>query len=163
MDITYVGQVVRDRREAIGLTQEKLARLADLSRETVQRLEAGTIKDLSFQRVTRLLAVLGLDFDSLSLARRQRKHGLWMAAKSASVSYKGELSPEALERALATGDVPEGFEAHIGHLLDETPVEVVVMAVEEAAQHESVPPSVVWKQVARLASDFSYARRELWA
>ncbi|MBY4897678.1 helix-turn-helix domain-containing protein [Cupriavidus sp. AU9028] len=163
MDIRYIGQRVRARREEIGLTQERLARLSQLSRETVQRLEAGTLKDLGFQRVGRLLRVLGLDFDSLSLEQRKRKHGLWMAAQTASVSYRGTLSPEMLEEALTTGNVPSGFEPHIGHLLDEAPVEVLVMAVEETAANESLPPAMVWKQVSRLAADFATTRRELWA
>ncbi|MGY8527590.1 helix-turn-helix domain-containing protein [Paracidovorax citrulli] len=163
MDITYVGERIRARREHIGLTQERLAKLADLSRETVQRLEAGTIKDLSFQRIGRLLRVLGLDFDSLSLDRRQKKRGLWMAARAASVSYRGDLSPEMLEATLTTGVVPTGFEPHIGHLLDEAPVDVVVMAVEETAAHKSVPAESVWRQVSHLAADFARARKDLWA
>ncbi|MFC4484236.1 helix-turn-helix domain-containing protein [Cupriavidus campinensis] len=163
MDLFTVGKQVRTRRESIGLTQERLAKLAGLSRETVQRLEAGTLNDLGFQRVARLLSVVGLDFDTLSLERRKKKHGLWMAAKSASVSYRGDLSPSMLEATLATGNVPVGFEAHIGHLLDETPVEVVVMAVEEAAEQESVSPASIWAQVSHLASHFASARKELWA
>jgi transcriptional regulator with XRE-family HTH domain len=162
MDIRTVGREVRNRRESLGLTQDRLARLARLSRQTVQRLEAGTIKDLSFQRVANLLSVLGLDFDLPTLAARNRKRGLWMAAQTSSVSYRGELSEDMLESALATGTVPPGFEAHIGHLLDEAPVEYVVMAVEEAACREHVPPTTIWSHVAELARAFSDDRKALW-
>jgi len=162
MDIRTVGRAIRARREAIGLTQERLAKLARLSRQTVQRLESGTIKDLSFQRVSTILDVLGLSFDMPSLTARQKKSGLWMAAKNSSVSYRGILSEEMLEQALATGEAPAGFEAHIGHLLDETPLELVVMAVEEAAEREHRAPTAIWSNVSLLAKKLSDRRRELW-
>jgi transcriptional regulator with XRE-family HTH domain len=75
MDIRALGKAIRTRREAIGLTQDKLAKLAGLSRQTVQRLEAGTIRDLSFQRVSTLLKVLGLNFEAPTTAIRLRKRG----------------------------------------------------------------------------------------
>lgn len=87
MDIKAIGKEIRARRQAVGLTQQRLAKLADLSRQTVQRLEVGTIQDLSFQRLSNLLGVLGLNFGLPSLAARERKRGLWMAAKTSSVSY----------------------------------------------------------------------------
>lgn len=144
------------------MTQDRLAKLVHLSRETVQRLEAGSIRDLGFQRVTRLLSILGLSFGSPSLEQRASRRGLWMAAISASVSYKGELSPDMLEHTLATGQAPVGFEPHIGHFLDEVPVEVVVMAVEETAQREAVPPVTIWKHVSILAAAFATTRQDLW-
>ena len=79
--------------------------------------------------------MLGLDFDTSSLAARQKKRGLWMAAKTSSVSFKHDLSEAMLEKSLATREVPLGFEAHLGHLLEQAPIEYVVMAVEETAQH----------------------------
>ncbi|BBE08841.1 Helix-turn-helix domain protein [Mycoavidus cysteinexigens] len=50
-----------------GLMQQHLTKLAKLSRQTVQTLEVGTIEDLGFERLSRLLSVLGLGFDKLSL------------------------------------------------------------------------------------------------
>ncbi len=81
------------------------------------------------------MAVLGLDSPKLDTQARRKKRGLWMAAKTASVSYAQELAPETLEQALASGEVPASFAPHLTHLLDEAPVPVVVMAVEEAASH----------------------------
>ena len=162
MDIRTVGKEVRERREAIGLSQNRLANLALLSRQTVQRLEAGTIKDLSFQRVVSLLAVLGLSFDNISLDARKKKRGLWMAAKTSSVSYIGDLTENMLRQILATGETPIGYEAHIGHLLDEAPVSIVVMAVEETARQEHRPPADIWLNVAKLAKRHSDERKELW-
>lgn len=162
MNIRTLGQTIGERRRSLGLTQERLARLAGLSRRTIQTLESGTLQDLGFERLARILSVLGLSL-SASMDARQRKHGLWMAAKNASVSYRGELSAEMLERTLATAEVPSGFEAHVGHFLDESPLDYVVMAVEEAAQHEHRAPSEIWANVARLAQKHSINRKDLWA
>jgi transcriptional regulator with XRE-family HTH domain len=162
MDMRTVGKVVKERRKAIGLTQDRLAKLAQLSRYTVQRLEAGAIKDLSVQRVTNLLAVLGFSFDSVTLEARNKKRGLWMAAKTSSVSYIGDLTEDMLRHILATGETPIGYEAHIGHLLDEAPVSIVVMAVEEAAHQEHRPPAEIWLNVAKLANKHSDDRKEIW-
>ena len=163
MNIQALGQEVHLRRQAVGLTQQRLAKLADLSRQTIQRLEAGTINDLSFQRLARLLAVLGLSFEGPSLAARKRKNGLWMAAKTSSVSYRNELTEVQLERALASGKAQFGFESNLLHFLDEAPVQVVVMAIEETAQKESVNPAEIWSNVAKLASQLGGTRSELWA
>ncbi|MDR5791685.1 helix-turn-helix domain-containing protein [Caballeronia sp. LP003] len=164
MDMFSLGQTVRHRRRALGLTQERLAKMAKLSRRTIHELEASKAQtpDLGVEAASNLLNVLGLTLHP-SLAGRQKKRGLWMAAKNASVSYKGELSPEMLERALATAVVPPGYEAHIGHFLDESPVDYVVMAVEEAAQIEARAPAEIWTNVARLAQHYSIDRKSMWA
>lgn len=107
MNIYEVGKTVRVRRLAVGLTQQRLAKLAGLSRQTVQQLEAGTIGDLSFGRLVNLLRVLGLNFAPPSIKAREKKNGLWIAAKNASVSYRGELTSDQLMRALTTGKVPD--------------------------------------------------------
>jgi transcriptional regulator with XRE-family HTH domain len=163
MNIQTIGKQVRHRRQAVGLTQQRLAKLADLSRQTIQRLEAGTINDLSFQRIIKLLGVLGLSFDGPSLTSRQRKNGLWMAAKTSSVSYRDEITSEQLEKALASGKAVSGFEANLLHFLDEAPIQVVVMAIEETAQRESVEPAKIWSNVATLAHQLGAVRSALWA
>lgn len=162
MHLYEVGKAVRVRRLALGLTQLRLAWLAGLSRQTVQQLEAGTITDLSFGRVVKLLGVLGLSFAPPTIKARQKKRGLWMAAKNASVSYKGELTSEQLQQALATGQVPINHQSQLLHFLDETPLQVVVMAVEETAHLEAVPAAHIWAFVAHLARQLGSARSNLW-
>lgn len=162
MNIYEVGKVVRVRRVAVGLTQQRLAKLAGLSRQTVQQLETGTISDLSFGRVIKLLGVLGLNFSPPSIKPREKKHGLWMAAKNASVSYRGELHSDQLQHALATGQVPVNHKSHLRHFLDETPLPVVVMAVEETAHLEAVSPAHIWACIAQLASQLGSVRSDLW-
>ena len=62
MDIRSLGKTISARRRSLGLTQERLAKMAGLSRRTIQALEAGTLQDLGFERVARTLGVLGLSF-----------------------------------------------------------------------------------------------------
>jgi transcriptional regulator with XRE-family HTH domain len=163
VNLTNLGTIVRQRREALGLTQSRLAQLSGLSRQTLVGLEAGALSDLGFNRVAQLLSVLGLGLDPPSQTQRSRKRGLWMAAKSASVSYSREVPPDTLGRALVSGSVPKGYAAHLTHLLDEAPVPLVVMAVEEAAANEGVAPKAVWRSVARLAKSLAVHRQGLWA
>jgi transcriptional regulator with XRE-family HTH domain len=163
MNIQSLGQQIHDRRQAVGLTQQRLAKLAELSRQTVQRLEAGTINDLSFGRLVRLLGVLGLSLDAPSLAARQRKNGLWMAAKTSSVSYRNELTSNQLQTVLASGKPLSGFESNLLHFLDEAPAPIVVMAIEETAVRESVHPSTIWSNVAKLSDQLGGIRSHLWA
>jgi len=59
--------------------------------------------------------------------------------------------------------VPKGYAAHLAHLLDEAPVPMVVMAVEEAAAKEGVAPKAVWRNVAKLARSLAVHRQGLRA
>lgn len=131
MKIYEVGKAFRVRRLAVGLTQLRLAKLAGLSRQTVQQLEAGTIADLSFGRLVNLLGILGLSFSPPSIMAREKKSGLWMAAKNTSISYRGKLTIDQLQQALATGQVPAKHKSNLLHFLDETPLQVIVMAVKK--------------------------------
>ena len=163
MNLIEIGHVVGARRAELGLTQAQLAHLSGLSRQTVVGLEKGTLSDLGVNRVGQVMAVLGLDSAKPDIQARRKKRGLWMAAKTASVSYAHELAPEVLEQALASGDVPPTFAPHLTHLLDEAPVPTIVMAVEEVAAHAHLPPRQVWRNVAKLAEALSVHRRALWA
>ncbi len=163
MNLIDIGQAVRARRAELGLSQAQLAHLSGLSRQTLVGLENGTLSDLGLNRVGQVMAVLGLDSTKPDTLARSKKRGLWMAAKTASVSYARELTPKALEQSLASGEVPATFAPHLTHLLDEAPVPIVVMAVEETASHTHLPPRQVWRNVAKLAESLSVHRRALWA
>ena len=132
-----------------------------VGRETIL-LDLQTGDYLGFNRVGQVLSVLGLNLDPPTQAARSRKRGLWMAAKNASVSHVREVPPDTLGHALASGRVPRAYAAHLTHLLDEAPVPLVVMAVEEAAANEGVEPKVVWRGVASLAKTLAVHRQGLW-
>lgn len=156
MNLLDIGHAVRVRRAELGLSQAQLAHLSGLSRQTLVGLENGALSDLGVNRVGEVMAVLGLDSPKPDTLARRKKRGLWMAAKTASVSYARELAPEVLGQALASGDVPPTFAPHLTHLLDEAPVPIVVMAVEEAASLAHVPPRQIWRNVAKLANPCPY-------
>ena len=96
--------------------------MSGLSRQTLVGLENGSLSDLGFNRVAQVMAILGLDVTPPAKDAREKKRGLWMAAKTASVSYASELEPDTLGHALASGDAPHSFVAHLAHLLDEAPL-----------------------------------------
>ena len=163
MNLIDIGHSVRVRRAELGLSQAQLAHLSGLSRQTLVGLENGSLSDLGVNRVSQVMAVLGLDSPQPDTLARRKTRGLWMAAKTASVSYARDLDPEALVQVLASGEVPPSFAPHLTHLLDEAPVPIVVMAVEEAASRAHLPPRQVWRNVAKLAESLSVHRRALWA
>ncbi len=162
MNLIDIGTAVRIRREELGLSQGRLAHLSGLSRQTLVGLENGSLNDLGVNRAGQVLSVLGLDAPLPTAGSRRKKHGLRMAARNANVSYARELQPDALARMLVSGEVPAAFAPHLSHLLDEAPLPMVVMAVEEAAAEAQVPPRKVWRNVAKLARSFSAHRKDVW-
>ena len=163
-DLAWIGASVAQRRAALGLSQAGLARLAGLSRATVNALERGTVVDLSVGRLGRLLQVMGTQ---LQLAPRAtgagvaaNKAALQTAAQTASVSYRTAMPASALAEALVSGTLPAQYVAHVSTLLDEAPVAVVVAAVEAAARQAGVPPGRVWKHVGAWARELQSPRKE---
>jgi transcriptional regulator with XRE-family HTH domain len=160
MQLAEIGTAVRNRRVALGLSQQALARLAGLSRATINQLERGALTDLGVAKLVKVLGLLGLDIDARRGPRPAR--GLLMASRTASVSYRRALDAGALARALASGEIPPGMEPHFAVLLDEAPLPVVVMAVEEAARRQRVPPKRIWQNLARWAAELR-SPRQVWA
>jgi transcriptional regulator with XRE-family HTH domain len=60
-----LGSLVRQRRKALGLTQEELARRASLSLGVVHRLEAGRIRDPHYSTLEAMAGALGVDVGEL--------------------------------------------------------------------------------------------------
>jgi transcriptional regulator with XRE-family HTH domain len=59
-----VGENVRRQRRALGMTQEKLAELAELAPRTIQKIEAGRL-DILATTVRRLRQALRCRYDDL--------------------------------------------------------------------------------------------------
>jgi DNA-binding XRE family transcriptional regulator len=160
MNLHEIGTLVRERRDTLGLSQDRLAKLAGLSRATINQLETGALVDLGVIKLACLLELVGLTFEAHARATPHR--GLLMASRTASVSYKTQLDAGQLAKALATGEVPPGLLPHVATFLDEAPLLLVVSAVEEAAKRGRVPPKRIWQHVARWASEVNSPRR-VWA
>lgn len=160
MNLREMGLLVRERRISLGLSQQRLAKLAGLSRATVVQLEAGSLVELGVTKLAGLMDLLGLQLNAGK--RAAPRQGLLMASLNASVSYKAKLGAGQLAKALTTGDIPDGLMPHLVSLLDETPLPLVVAAVEEAAAHGRMPAKRIWQHLARWAREFA-SPRPVWA
>jgi transcriptional regulator with XRE-family HTH domain len=156
MQLYEIGGEIAKRRLELQLTQEQLAKLAGLSRLTINQLESGKVQDLGVNKLIPLLSVLGLE---LNTQPRHSGTGLFKATVSANVSYEKDLTPEQLARALATGEIPHGFESQLSTILDETPLPIVVKAVEEASSRTGVQPKKMWKHLADWSRSLHLYRR----
>ena len=61
LDLNEVGQRVRLLRRAAKLTQPEMAKCSGVSRATIAALENGKLGELGFVKLTKILAVVGLD------------------------------------------------------------------------------------------------------
>lgn len=159
MQLREVGMHVHDKRKSLGISQAQLAKLAGLSRTTVNQLESGALDDLGFSKLTQLMSILGLTFDAKT--RHKKSPALKMAAQTASTSYKNILTPEVLKDIFKTGVVPDQFKPHVMVLLDETPVQLVVSAIHEASVETNTPPKTVMKHVSSIAKNL-HTHRTVW-
>jgi transcriptional regulator with XRE-family HTH domain len=160
MNLIEIGQRIRVRREVLGLSQDRLAKLGGLSRVTINHLETGNIVDLGVTKLLNLLDLLGL---TLSAATKpETKSGLRMASRTASVSYKNLLSASDLSRAMADGTLTVAIVPHIATLLDEAPLSIIVSAVEEASAQQHVAPKKIWRNLIHWAHALQ-STRKVWA
>jgi transcriptional regulator with XRE-family HTH domain len=65
--MSNISKTLRKIREQKGLTQEKLARLADVSNNTVIKIEAGKNQNPTLETLKRLAKALNISVDDLIL------------------------------------------------------------------------------------------------
>ena len=145
MNLVDIGLLVQARREALGLSQARLARLSGLSRATINQLENGSLVDLGTHRLLGLLQLLGMGLTAQT--RTPRTQALAMLSQTASVSYKTALMPDALAQALVSGELPDALLPQVSTLLDEAPLPLIVSGLEEVAQRTHTPPKTLWKNL----------------
>ena len=160
MNLMSIGQLVQRRRQALGLSQERLAKLGGLSRATINQLETGTLVDLGAYKLIGLLDLLGLDLDAHE--RPCRHNALTLASQTASVSYKQVLEPQALAAALVDGQLPAQWKPQVATLLDEAPLPIIVGLVEEVARKSSCSAKTLWKHLLHWAHELK-SPRQVWA
>lgn len=156
MNLREIGPHVAQRRIDLGLSQERLAKLGGLSRSTIVHLENGRLKELGATKLFALLGLLGLD-----LSMRECKklpHALEAISTSASVSYKKLLNRADLVHSLATGKLSDVVLPYIATILDEAPLPMIVLAVEEVAKASKIPPKAIWKHIDRWAQELQSPR-----
>lgn len=67
-----LAQNIRKLRQKKGLSQERLARLADISTVTLVKIEAGVAKQPTITTVTKIADALGISIDEL-VGRTKKK------------------------------------------------------------------------------------------
>ena len=160
MNLADIGLLVQTRREALGLSQARLARLSGLSRATINQLENGGLVDLGTHRLLGLLQLLGMDLTAQT--RKPQPQALALLSQTASVSYKTALMPDALAQALASGDLPDALVAQVSTLIDEAPLPLIVSGIEEVAQRTQTTPKALWKNLTAWAQALQ-SPRAAWA
>lgn len=156
-----LGTAARQRRQDMGLSQQQLADLVELSRATVNKLETGKLKDLSSNRIERLANELGFAVGLVGTRRPNGKSALETAARIASVPYTSELPASVLFDSIKEGVVPPGYIPHLRTLLQEAPVAILADIADELQQRLDVPKPDSWKRMRMLAGVLKCNRR-LW-
>ncbi|MBC5767283.1 helix-turn-helix transcriptional regulator [Ramlibacter albus] len=159
--IRELGTAVRQRRIDIGLSQQALAELAELSRVTVNELERGKLVDLSANRVERLANELGFAVGLVGVRRKGDSDPFEVAARVASVPYSPELPAHVLLEAVRDGSVPPDYIPHVRHLLQEAPVAILAGLAEHLDEALDVPRTATWKRMSTLAGVLQ-CDRPLW-
>jgi transcriptional regulator with XRE-family HTH domain len=156
-----LGTAVRQRRQDMGLSQQQLADLVELSRVTVNALETGKLKDLSSNRIERLANGLGFAVGLVGTRRAKDKGAFEAAARVASVPYKTQLPAGVLLDSIKDGVVPPGFIPHLRTLLQEAPIAILADIADELQRSHSVPKPETWNRMRMLAGVLKSDRR-LW-
>jgi transcriptional regulator with XRE-family HTH domain len=160
MNLADIGHLVRQRRQVLGLSQTKLAKLSGISRATINQLEAGTINNLGVVKLMGLLDLLGVQLTPAE--PRRPSSALKLLSQTASVSYKNDLAPSALAAALVDGQLPAAITPQVATLLDEAPLPLIVATVEEVAASSHRPAKILWKHLIQWAHELHSPRAE-WA
>jgi transcriptional regulator with XRE-family HTH domain len=152
-----LGREIREARQARGWTQARLATRAGLSRETLNLLESGLIRELGIRKVLAVLDELGLDLALEQVKPSRQPDYVRMACTTASVSFKSALTADELIHALVTGKVPAQRSAHMRTLLDEAPAALLNDLAREAARWTR--PGKLERNLVRLATAVGASRR----
>jgi transcriptional regulator with XRE-family HTH domain len=156
MNIIEIGLKVAQRRIELGLSQERLAKLSELSRSTIHHLEHGSLNEIGAAKLFKLLELLNIKLKTED--QFVKKHAVEMATQSVSVSYKRKISSENLVRSLMTGEIQPNSLPHIATLVDELPLSLIVLLVKEIADSNKIPPKKIWSHIYNWANTFKSPR-----
>lgn len=163
--LAEISHAVRARRSEIGLTQARLAQLSGLSRATVAALESGSIANISVAKAESVLETMGLALGILypeSKPQKARMSALQQAAVTASVSYRGNLTPAILGAVLAGEPTPVAFQPHVRKLLNEAPISLLASVADELQDSHGISRKQAWKRMRETAKDLRCSRA-LWS
>lgn len=152
---------VKKKRSEMGLSQERLAELAGLSRDTINALESGRLDNLSLTRAERLANTLGYGLGVTGTRASKEDSGvsaLETASMSSSISYGEPIPPEVLRHSLLTGAIPPKHIAQLRALLDESPLTVLSGVAEQIEQENMARRKSTWARMRQLAVALACSR-----
>ena len=127
-------RIIMDRCNALGISLETARSIG---------------KESGYGDAAAVCWAIGLDPATLQPLRP--RNWILMAAETSGVSYRTKMPEEALVAILASGEVPSAFTAHVSHLLDYAPAQILVMAAEQAALKAGQPVAAIWTNIFNLA------------
>ncbi|CAN7744827.1 helix-turn-helix transcriptional regulator [Variovorax sp. LjRoot84] len=162
--LNELATLVKRQRAEMGLTQERLAELAGLSRVTINQLETGKIGNLSLINAEQLANVVGYGLGVIGVrkAKDDVSQALEIAAKTASVSYTDPIPPETLRLAILHGVVAPNYIPQLRVLLDEAPVGVLSDITRQLEREDGVRPRSTWQKMRQLAAALG-CTRGIWS
>lgn len=146
VDVEELGLLLRQARSDVGLSQEDLARMSGLSRQTINYAEQGRV-GLGADSLLALMGLLGIRLAQSS----EDERALTLLAKTASVSYRETLPAPTLLKVLRDGVLPDRWLPHIATLLDEAPGDLLLRGVREVARRSGRPAQEIWRNAQKLA------------
>jgi transcriptional regulator with XRE-family HTH domain len=151
--LNELSMLVKRQRSDMGLSQERLAELADLSRMTINQLEIGKIANLSLSNAEKLANVLGFGLGVIGVRKSKDdlSKALETGASTASVSYADPIPPETLRSALLHGVVAPSYIPQLRVLLDEAPVGVLSDIAKQIEREDGVRAKATWQKMRQLA------------
>lgn len=160
--LSELGSAVKRQRLAMGLSQERLAELSNLSRATINELETGKISNLSLTRAEHLANVLGFGLGVTGVRRPRDEDALDVASRTASVSFGQPIPRETLRQNLLRGFISPDFAPHLRALLDEAPVGILSAVVAQLERENDVRPKSTWQRMRQLANALGCIR-PIWS
>lgn len=147
MDINAIGTIIKNGRTACGLSQNALAAASHISRVTISNLESGRVGDIGALKLAEIAENIGLPLFS----RGKPMDCMKLILSNINTSYAKAMTVADLEKFVLHGEVLQGFEGQILHLLDETPTALISGSIKQIAEKKKIPPKKLWKNLAQLA------------
>lgn len=153
MELSQVGPLVRAQRKACGLSQKDVARLAGLSRATINYLENDPAMDLGAAKLLVVLRILGITVTARP-ARPDDDARLLEDALGLAGGERtgGAITSGVLVEAIVTGRPPLDHAAALTEVLTATDPAVIVGAVRLATATGEVSAKQAWRHLRALAS-----------
>lgn len=71
IDLSTIGQAIKQRRKELGLSQQELADLAKVARNRVAPLETQRLPEIGFTTLLKIMHAIGLDLRVTTLNRQR--------------------------------------------------------------------------------------------